>query len=182
MPDYAQAKIYKITHPAHELPYIGSTTQPLSKRLGNHRSSTKLNCNRCRSRILFETEGAQIELIESYPCTTQEQLLRREGDIIRATPCINRCISGRTAKEYKADNREKNMAYNANYRKVNRGKIYEYLKTKHSCECGSTYTNRDRAKHMRTQRHIRYVDASRALKDSEATKNVIIEQNELSSE
>jgi hypothetical protein len=67
--------------------------------MGNHRADRK------RGRIISSTQltehpDAYIELIEEYPCDTKEQLNRREGEIIRATPtAVNRQIAGRTEKE-----------------------------------------------------------------------------------
>ena len=141
------------------------------------------------SRQLFITEGATIELIENFPCETSIQLLRREGEIIKSMPCINKQISGRTRAEYRADNHDRHLAYNAKYRLTHHDKINAYLKTKHSCECGSTYTNRDKARHFRTRRHINYIDSVRGLKDRDGglkepdqIENVTLEQNEPSTE
>lgn len=112
MPDYSKAKIYQIISPNYPLPYIGSTTQPLYKRMTCHRTSS----DGCRSRIVIDAGDAYIELIEEFPCQNKEQLNKREGEVIRERECVNRKIEGRTSKEYYTDNRDKHNAWNkANY-------------------------------------------------------------------
>lgn len=123
MPDYAKAKIYQIISPNHPLPYIGSTTQPLCKRMVTHRTPS----NHCSSRIVINAGDAYIELIEEYPCENKEQLNRREGEVIRQRECVNRCIAGRTQTErnkarYEA-NRDAEKAYSKAYREANRDAV-----------------------------------------------------------
>jgi len=111
MPDYSQGKIYCIRAPGTDDVYIGSTTQPLWARMAEHRSHYKRwkdgkrrSCTSCK---LLEKEGAYIELIEEYPCDNKEQLNRREGEIVRASPsCVNKYVPQRTPKEYRKDRRD----------------------------------------------------------------------------
>jgi hypothetical protein len=42
-----------------------------------------------------------IELYENFNCDNIEQLLKREGEVIREIGNLNKIISGRTTKEYK---------------------------------------------------------------------------------
>ena len=116
MPNYQTSKIYAIrSHQTDDI-YIGSTTLSLSARLGEHRrqfryftegKGTKTRYKGCKSRDLLQYDDAYIELVEEFPCETKEQLLKREGEIIRSTfCCVNRCVSGRTPQEYKEENKE----------------------------------------------------------------------------
>jgi hypothetical protein len=112
MPDYSKAKIYAIRAPGTDDIYYGSTVCALSQRLSMHRCLYKRylqgKTNRCTSFSILERDGAYIELVEDYPCQNKEQLARREGEIIRNDPkSINRCVAGRTPKEYKEDNSER---------------------------------------------------------------------------
>lgn len=118
MPNYANGKIYQIISPNYPLPYIGSTTQPLCKRMAEHRKPSHLP--KCSSRILIEAGDAYIELIENYPCENKEQLNRREGMIIRERECVNYRIAGRTTGEYAKDNPESVKKYKQKYREANR--------------------------------------------------------------
>lgn len=58
---------------------------------------------------MFETHGVEnckIELVEDFPCSSKNELERREGDIIKTTECINKVIAGRTSEQYRIDNKE----------------------------------------------------------------------------
>ncbi len=112
MPDYTKGKIYSVrSHQTNEI-YIGSTISPLSKRMGQHREKYNkwkrgeyhyFTCFK-----LIELGDAYISLIEEYPCENKEQLERREGEIMRATPnYINKLIAGRTYDEYYEENADR---------------------------------------------------------------------------
>ena len=124
MPDYQNAKIYKLWSPEGPEVYIGSTTVLLCKRKAEHK--TKKNCS---SKILFEKyEEVIIELIEYFPCNNKEELNKKEGEYIRMTDCINKRIAGRTEKEYREENSDKKKEYDKKYKEQNRDKILEQKK------------------------------------------------------
>ena len=113
MPNYQLSKIYKLWSPSKNIIYIGSTTQTLSRRLGKHLSNYKLYKNDNNkpyytSYLVLECDDYKIELLEEYACNNKEQLLKKEGEYIRNNECVNRCISGRTHKEYNKEWYEKN--------------------------------------------------------------------------
>ena len=114
MPNYANGKIYQIISPNHPMPYIGSTTQALCRRMAEHRRKNNI----CSSRILIESGDAYIQLIAEYPCENKEQLNRREGEMIRERECVNRCVAGRTLQEYHQDNKEAIAAQQKAYRET----------------------------------------------------------------
>lgn len=147
MVNYRSSKIYTIRSNQCDEIYIGSTTLSLSARFAEHRRQYKYysegkgvtqKSKGCRSRELLQYEDAYIELLEEYPCDTKEQLLKREGEIIRNTfNCVNRCVSGRTNKEWRTENadylkkyqheyelkrREQKKQYNKLYRERNKNK------------------------------------------------------------
>lgn len=131
MPNYANGRIYAIRAPGTDMVYIGSTTLPLSRRMTEHRCHYKFWAEgkpRYSSFKLIEIEGAYIELIEEFPCETKEQLNKREGEIIRATPnCVNIVIPKRTRIEYRLDNKEEINSYRRAYYASEKGdKIREY--------------------------------------------------------
>ncbi len=74
MPNYQNGKIYRIN--GNGLTYIGSTVEPLNRRINKHRSI--INCGiYCSSRkVINGTET--IELIENFPCNNRQELLERE--------------------------------------------------------------------------------------------------------
>ena len=96
MPDYSQAKIYKLTSTKTSICYIGSTTLTLKKRLSTHRSNYK---QYKKGKALYKTSfeiikkdpyAIRIKLLESYPCKNKFELQNREKSQIKKHPkCIN---------------------------------------------------------------------------------------------
>ena len=125
MPDYKQGKIYMIWSPNTDKVYIGSTAQPLHKRFHEHkRKLTGQKSDTTANEILLACADARIELIEDYPCATKAELNRREGQIMRGyDKRVNQIIAGRTAAEYRADNRERLAAQAREYNAKNKEQI-----------------------------------------------------------
>jgi hypothetical protein len=82
MPNYQNAKIYKLWSPEGDDIYIGSTTQSLAVRKAGHKYGG--NNKKCSSKILFEKyNDVRIELLECCPCDNKEELTKQEGEYIR---------------------------------------------------------------------------------------------------
>lgn len=131
MPNYNSGKIYKIWSPSHpDDIYIGSTTQPLSKRIGGHRVKYKRYQNGkypyMTSFKILEYGDARIELIQDCKCERREQLLAREGHFIRTLDCVNTVTVGRTRKQHYQDNKEKILQKKKQWDEANRDKIKQY--------------------------------------------------------
>jgi hypothetical protein len=110
---YKGGKIYKIVDVAYTEQYIGSTAVELSTRMAKHRAKyrdyKKTQKSFYTSFVLFDKygiENCKIELIEHYPCESKEELKRREGHWIKNEICVNKCVAGRTDKEYREDNQD----------------------------------------------------------------------------
>ena len=108
---YDNGKIYKITSPHTDKVYVGSTIRSLKERLRKHldmykRYQNGKSKNKMSSFQLFDLGDYEIELIEHYPCNNKRELELREGYWIRNENCINRCVAGRTNKQYCQDNKE----------------------------------------------------------------------------
>ena len=87
MPNYQQGKIYSIRSRSRpELIYIGSTTQPLSKRMVGHRAPS----SKCSSKEIVDVGDSYIELIENFPCADKYELCARENRHMRALECVNK--------------------------------------------------------------------------------------------
>ena len=114
---YNTAMIYSIRSPHTENYYIGSTTQILCKRFGDHKTKYKgyLKGTGCfiTSFKILKLGDAYIELLEEVNCENRNQLEKREGELIREhkNNCVNKSIAGRTQKEYKIDNIDKTKQY-----------------------------------------------------------------------
>ena len=124
---YQNGKIYKIWSLETDEIYVGSTCQPLHKRLHQHRIDA--NKTRNNNKKIYQEMNRlgkdvfRIELIEEYPCFTKNDLCKREGYWIREFKAtLNKEIAGRTLQEYYKDNREqiilKQNMYNENNKKL----------------------------------------------------------------
>lgn len=169
MPNYANGKIYAIRSRSRpDLVNIGSTTQPLSKRYAQHMKDFRDPNKNTSSQEVIGIGDSYIELIELWPCTTHEELLKREGEHQRSTPCVNVRIAGRTQadwvnenKEYRAayrrqhhqDNRERDLARGAAYDLANKEKIAAHKSEKCECECGATHARSNKVGHYRSKKH-----------------------------
>ncbi len=176
---YSKAKIYKVVDNCHNECYYGSTIQPLSKRMGQHREKYHKYKNDDFSYItvfsLFDKyglENCKIELVENYECKSKEELHQREAYYIKNNDCVNKFIPGRTKSEWREDNKEylkevKKEDYINNKEKVlerskkryeeKKEEIKEYRSEKIECECGSEYTKHHKKRHERTQKHINFI-------------------------
>ena len=108
---YANSKIYIITSPFVDTPYIGSTYYPLEKRFDLH----KYKSNRCSSRHLIKLGDAKIELLHDYPCNCKAELNIEENRVMRLYPNrINKQIASQTKEEKRIkfnEYRRTNQAY-----------------------------------------------------------------------
>ncbi len=128
MVNYQNGKIYTIRCRSDEnLIYVGSTSQTLSQRMTLHRSCCKRGdgCSLYDYIIDNDWSDFYIELYEKYPCNDKAELCKREGEIIRQIGTLNKCIAGRTKKEYIQDNVDKVKEYQKTYREVNAEKLKE---------------------------------------------------------
>ena len=144
MIDYSLGKIYKIV--GNGKTYIGSTTRPLlSQRLAKHKEGYKAWKNNkyhyVTSFDCIDDHNCYIELLEAFPCSSKNDLLKCEGKWIRETVCVNKLIpSGLLPathhkeyhKEYYQANKEKIKGYQKSkskeYYEANKDKIKEYMK------------------------------------------------------
>ena len=92
MPDYQKGKIYKILNTIDNEIYVGSTCEALSQRMARHRSTMKSTPHLKLYKHMHElgVEHFYIELIEDCPCERNEELVKREGEIIRSIGTLNK--------------------------------------------------------------------------------------------
>ena len=141
--------------------YVGSTTQPLSKRMAKHREDAKRE-NKMHRAFYSKVneigiEHFYIELIEECPCETLEQLRKREGHYIREMGTLNHQIAGRTKHEYNHEyydeNKDKLSEKNKEYYEANKEKLNEKM----ICACGGKHTLHHKFVHERTKKHQQYI-------------------------
>ena len=98
MVNYQLGKIYKIVCNETGEQYIGATCQQkLCTRLAQHVSKK----NDCSSKAIIDRGNYDMLLIESYPCSSRDELHQRERFHIESVVCINKNIPGKTHKEYR---------------------------------------------------------------------------------
>ena len=137
MPDYQLGKIYQLICLTTGERYIGSTTEPtIARRLAGHCRTYKYYSKNgkgiTRSYPIIERGNYQIELLETFPCNSKDELNAREGHYIRTLECVNKCIPGRTQQEsikaYYEANKEVILEKAKSYRDTNKEVIAEYQK------------------------------------------------------
>ena len=117
MIDYNKGKIYKIIDCSTGNVYFGSTTKDtLAQRLSGHVSDYKRYTNgkmkkKVSSFKIIENGNYYIVLVELYPCGSKDQLTSRERFYIENYKCVNKVIPGRTRKEYRVENKERERLY-----------------------------------------------------------------------
>ena len=170
MVNYQNAKIYAIRSYTTDKIYVGSTTQPLSKRMSVHRGHYNMfQSKKYRYMSSFEIikhGDAYIELLENYPCNSKEDLLQREGKAIRENDCVNKCMAGRSIKEYREENKEQKKAYSKEYYSLNsdKWKTYNqqhraYLLEKIPCpHCSVLISRICMSRHQQTQKCKSYIN------------------------
>ena len=129
---YSNGKIYKIWNDANNEVYIGSTFQPLCKRMANHRTHATCESKyKTKLYTMMRTLGFDlfhIELLESFPCNDKEELRKREGELIREFGTLNGRVENRTQQEYRVDKKERINAIQRIYAQENRERLSEYKK------------------------------------------------------
>lgn len=127
---YQRGQIYTIRSHQTDQFYIGSTTQPLHKRLHSHRTHYKLwsadnTKGKCSSYEIIKNEDNYIELLEDFKCNSKKELNKREGQQIRfyREKCVNIQIAGQTQQEWYQDNKEAILEQSRQHYKVNKEAI-----------------------------------------------------------
>ena len=174
MVNYSNGKIYKIVCNITGLIYIGSTCKKLCQRISQHRTAYKRylkdNKHYITSFKIIEGGNYEIILIETFPCENKEELHKRERYFIDTLECANKVIPTRTEKEYNKYYKETHKLEilekerkNKAYRNAITKSYYERSKLKPinklCCNCGGQYTHRTKARHFKTQKHIKFLNS-----------------------
>jgi uncharacterized protein (DUF39 family) len=75
----------------------------------------------------FGVSNCKIELLEHHPCSSREELCKREGYYIKNIDCVNKMMAGRTREEYHEEHRQERLDYAIKYRTNNKDKIAKYV-------------------------------------------------------
>ena len=180
--DYKNSKIYRLVCSQTGNQYIGSTTQPLYKRLHQH----KIKSNKCTSKCLINPD---IFLVENVSCNSKEELQKIERSYIESMDCVNKKIPNRTVLEWYQDNKERILEQKKEYHQINKEQKKEYYqdnkerlseykkeyyinnkeyilarrKTKVKCDCGSEVAKKSLWGHKKTTKHINKMNLLQSL-------------------
>jgi hypothetical protein len=174
---YHNSKIYKLVSNHTDKFYIGSTAQKylVSRKAGHIADYKKFKNNNgsyTTSYELIELGNVDIILIENFKCENKEELHARERHHIELNKelCVNMYIPSRTKKEWNKDNKEYIKEKANEYYKNNKEKLNEYQKEymkqyrenqeKINCECGGNFTNSSKSKHLKTKKHLNFINTN----------------------
>ena len=177
---YENGKIYKIVDVGYNKCYIGSTCERLSQRMTRHRSyyfkflkDKKIKLSSSRLFDEYGLDNCKIELVEEYPCNNKEELLRREGQHIASMDCVNRCVAGRTPKEYQENfkeerrknfkdwyerNKDEKLEKGKKYREEHKEELDAKAREEITCQCGQVYRKSSKFSHFKTKQHKQYIE------------------------
>jgi hypothetical protein len=172
MTKYENGKIYKIVNSDETKVYYGSTCEPtLARRLAKHvhtyKQFLKNNHNDTKAFDIIADGDYKILLVEKYPCHSKDELHAREGWYIKNNECINKNVAGRKpnqyykevlkakSKEIREKNKDKIKQWNKKYELLHVEQIRNRKNSKNECLiCGGKYTTANKAKHMKSLKHI----------------------------
>lgn len=167
--------------------YVGHTTNKTRRKQEHNSRCNNSNDKQYNSyvyKFIRENGGWSnwsMIVVEEYPCENKNQAEARERywiETLQAT--LNKVIPTRTKQEYMEENREqlreKSKQYNSEHREECRkyNKKYreenedyhkrrkkewrERTKEKINCECGGYYYTTEKNKHVKTQKHLKYLE------------------------
>lgn len=157
MVNYQEGKIYRLVCNSTGLTYFGSTGQKyLSQRLKGHISTYKAylkdNSRDCLTSFkIIENGNYEIILVETYPCNSKDELLKRERYHIENNECVNKIIPTRTKAQYRADNIDTIKIKDREYKQKNK-EIIAIKKKEYS------QRKREEQKEKDTQYQIEHID------------------------
>ena len=166
--------IYRLTD--GELDYYGQTDN-IPRRMRSHRCSSENS----RSKLL---DKSKMKLHIIHRLYTQEEADETEAFYILNFDCVNYKVTGRTQKEWHAENKDRlkiekaqydfdHKEEKAEYRKKHKERIancvsnyYQKNKDKinaknsvpYECECGSVVRWGDKSAHFKSQKHRYYIN------------------------
>lgn len=152
--DYSNTIIYKIVCNDLNIKdcYVGHTTD-FRKRKNQHKSKCNRNIDYKIYNFINQNGGWDnwdMVMIEKYSCKDVLEARARERywlETFGAT--LNGCVPNRTINEWIIDNKN----YYKDYGIKNIDKIKEKRNKICSCDCGDSYTCRNKARHEKSQKH-----------------------------
>ena len=145
MSRYQNSKIYKIYSDLGDKVYIGCTTKEyLSQRMAKHKYDYTYYKKKREdtgfafvySYLLFDEYGVdncKIELLETNPCTSIDEIRKREAHYIKTIPNINSChnwTTERIEEKKQTERKQSKEFYEKNKTELNKKSLEYYHKNK----------------------------------------------------
>ena len=93
MPNYKNGEIHSVRcYSDDTLIYIGSTTQTLAKRWGDHKLQYSTGNHVPYHKIITDINDWYLQLEEEFPCNNKEQLEGKEFEIMLNLSALNRTL------------------------------------------------------------------------------------------
>ena len=125
---YQNGKIYRLICEDGRY-YYGSTIQKLYIRLNHHKCSSKTDTNKIYLHInKIGWDNVKIELIESYPCDSKQELNKKEEYYINQSILDPKCLNTISAYLTEEQQKERIDTYQSQYRIDNAEKRRDYSK------------------------------------------------------
>ena len=131
MVNYLLGKLYKIVCNETGEEYYGSTCQDtVEQRLDAHVKKYKGWVKTGQGAVytsfqIIARNNFSIVLLETYPCSTRNELTRRERFYIENNECVNFIIPTRSIVEYRIENKNEILSKQKIYRDNNKNEIKE---------------------------------------------------------
>lgn len=179
---YSNTMIYKIVCKDLNIKdcYVGHTTN-FKTRKNHHKSrcnnSSDISYNFYVYQFIRDNGGWinwDMVLIETFNCNNKLEALKKEREFIDSlNATLNKVLPTRTKeewfynnidnkklydKEYYINNIDKKEKHRVEYRINNLDKIKELANKKITCECGLCYTNSNKARHLKSKKHLLFIN------------------------
>jgi hypothetical protein len=169
-------KIYKIIHTQSNICYVGSTFDELRNRFRKHKND--LNCSISKYFTKFGIENFKIILIKEYEVIDRKCLQAFEQLWINKLKSINMKQTFKPLKKqfenlrlFQIDRSDYHKKYFCMYKNDNKE---NYIKNKDqenfNCECGGKYTFQHKKRHLKSEKHLSFINKTVKLEKKATDK------------
>lgn len=152
MPDFQNAKIYKLVNSIDSKIFVGSSCQDLCVRKATHRYMARYEPHRAVYLHLntIGWENVKIILIEKFPCKDREEMKKREHFWYeQLKPCLNERVPFSTPQNALKKNQERDARFMARHKEERTFVI--------QCPCGGHYQIKNQWLHLNRLIHLKWV-------------------------
>ena len=173
---YNNGIIYKLCckDPTIKDVYVGSTCA-FRMRKANHKSKCNNENDKKYNTYVYKFirenggwDNWDMVEIKQFNCETKRELDKEERAVLEQLGgTLNSYTPYKTKNEYKEEikkwhqaHKEENGEYGKAYRLANKEQIHEKDKEKFICDCGSSLRKRGNSRHLKTEKHQKYLNSS----------------------